>query len=121
MNMLSSFSFLTANAILDGLTGSLNMADLSIKIAQIENRGLVNITGLLFFIGFGIKSAVFPLYYWLPSSYHTLTSAFAAIFGGLLTKVGISALFRFFSLIFISNVFITTTFSLIAVAMFIIG
>jgi len=97
------------------------MADLSIKIAQIENRGLVNVTGLLFFIGFGIKSAVFPLYYWLPSSYHTPPSAIAAIFGGLLTKVGIYALFRFFTLIFIPNEFITTAFSLIAVATLITG
>lgn len=121
MNMLASVIFLTAIAILYGLTGSLNMADLSLKIAKIENRALVNVTGLLFFIGFGIKSAVFPLYYWLPSSYHTPPSAIAAIFGGLLTKVGIYALFRFFTLIFIPNEFITTAFSLIAVATLITG
>jgi len=121
MNMLASVIFLTAIAILYGLTGSLNMADLSIKVAKIDNRGLVNVTGLLFFIGFGIKSAVFPLYYWLPSSYHTPPSAIAAIFGGLLTKVGIYALLRFFTLIFIPGEFTMTVFSYVAVATLITG
>jgi len=121
MNMLASVIFLTAIAILYGLTGSLNMADLSIRIAQIENRELVNVTALLFFIGFGVKSAVFPLYYWLPSSYHTPPSAIAAIFGGLLTKMGIYALFRFFTLIFIPNDFTTTLFLYVAAATLITG
>src|SRR5690606_6674669 len=80
MNMLASIIFLTAIGILYGMTGSLNMADLAGKVARIENRGLVNVTGLLFFVGFGIKSAVFPLYFWLPSSYHTPPSSIAALF-----------------------------------------
>lgn len=68
MNLLASVIFLTAIAILYGLTGSLNMADLSLRVAEIENRGLVNVTAVLFLVGFGIKSAVFPLYFWLPAS-----------------------------------------------------
>ncbi|WP_119079031.1 proton-conducting transporter transmembrane domain-containing protein [Chitinophaga alhagiae] len=108
LNLLASVMFLTAVAILYGLTGSLNMADLSLKMAEIDNRGLVNVTGLLFFLGFGIKSAVFPLYFWLPSSYHTPPSAIAAIFGGLLTKVGVYALLRVFTLIFIPDEFTST-------------
>lgn len=114
MNLLASVIFLTGIAILYGLTGSLNMADLSIKVALLENRRLINITSLLFFVGFGIKSAVFPLYFWLPSSYHTPPSAIAAIFGGLLTKVGVYALLRVFTLIFIPDAF--TTYVIIAVA-----
>lgn len=121
MNMLASVVFLTAIAILYGLTGSLNMADLSLKMGEIENRGLVNVTGLLFFVGFGIKSAVFPLYYWLPSSYHTPPSAIAAIFGGLLTKVGIYALFRVFTLIFIPDAFTMSAFTYVAAATLITG
>lgn len=121
MNMLASVIFLTAIAILYGLTGSLNMADLSIKVAQIENRALVNVTALLFFVAFGIKSAVFPLYYWLPSSYHTPPSAIAAIFGGLLTKMGIYALMRFFTLIFVPSEFITTSLLYVAAATLIAG
>jgi len=105
MNLLASVVFLTAIAILYGLTGSLNMADLSLKVADIENRGLVNVTAILFLVGFGIKSAVFPLYFWLPASYHTPPPAISAIFGGLLTKVGVYALIRVFTLIFIPDEF----------------
>lgn len=115
MNMLASTIFLTAIGILYGLTGSLNMADLSVKIAQIPNRGIVNVTALLFFIAFGIKSAVFPLYFWLPSSYHTPPSSIAAIFGGLLTKMGIYALIRFFTLLFVPDSFTVTLFVIVAI------
>ncbi len=100
MNMLASTIFLTAIALVYGITGTLNIADISLKIAQVENTGLVSITALLFFVAFGIKSAVFPLYFWLPSSYHTPPSAIAAVFGGLLTKMGVYALFRVFTIIF---------------------
>jgi multicomponent Na+:H+ antiporter subunit D len=65
-------------------------------------------------VAFGIKSAIFPLYFWLPSAYHTPPSAVGAIFGGLLTKVGIYALLRTFSLIFIPDSFLSSV--LIAVA-----
>lgn len=114
MNLLASVVFLTAIAILYGLVGSLNMADLSLKVAQIENRGLVNVTAILFLVGFGIKSAVFPLYFWLPASYHTPPPAISAIFGGLLTKVGVYALLRVFTLIFIPDEFTGTLISWIA-------
>lgn len=105
MNILASTFFLTGIGILYGITGTLNMADLSIKITQVQNQYLVGITACFFLIGFGIKSAVFPLYYWLPSSYHTPPSAVAATFGGLLTKVGIYAIIRIFSLIFVLDSF----------------
>lgn len=100
LNILASIVFLTAIAVLYGLTGSLNMADLASKVAAVENRTLVQVNALLFLVGFGIKSAVFPLYFWLPASYHTPPSAVSAIFGGLLTKVGVYALVRVFTLIF---------------------
>ena len=105
MNLLASVIFLTAIAILYGLVGSLNMADLSLKVAEVENRGLVNVTAILFLVGFGIKSAIFPLYFWLPASYHTPPPAISAIFGGLLTKVGVYALLRVFTLIFVPDEF----------------
>src|SRR5690606_23383502 len=96
----ASVMFLTAVAVLYGLTGTLNMADLSLKVALIENRGLVEISAMLFLIGFGIKAALFPLYFWLPASYHTPPAAISAIFGGLLTKLGVYALIRTFTLLF---------------------
>lgn len=110
MNILASTFFLTGVGLLYGITGTLNMADLSLKIPQVENQTIVNITAMFFLIGFGIKSAVFPLYFWLPSSYHTPPSAVAATFGGLLTKVGIYALFRVFTLVFVPDEFMKTLF-----------
>lgn len=121
LNILASMIFLTAIAVLYGLTGSLNMADLSLKVEAIENRGLVEITAILFLIAFGIKAAVFPLYFWLPASYHTPPSAVSAIFGGLLTKVGVYALIRVFTLIFVGDVFLQNTILVIAVLTLISG
>ncbi|MCD8540670.1 MAG: Na+/H+ antiporter subunit D [Leadbetterella sp.] len=100
LNILASMFFLTGIGVLYGITGSLNMADLALRIPKVENQSLINLTSMFFLLGFGIKSAVFPLYFWLPSSYHTPPSAVAATFGGLLTKVGIYALFRVFTLLF---------------------
>lgn len=121
MNMIASIIFLTAIAILYGLTGSLNMADLHNKVAGVNRQGLVKVTALLFFVAFGIKSAVFPLYFWLPSSYHTPPSAISAIFAGLLTKVGIYALIRIFTLIFIPDIFTRHLILVVAVATIITG
>ncbi|NGF58153.1 Na+/H+ antiporter subunit D [Parapedobacter sp. SGR-10] len=121
MNILASTFFLTGIGILYGITGSLNMADLSLKIQQVQNQSLVGITACFFILGFGIKSAVFPLYYWLPSSYHTPPSAVAATFGGLLTKVGIYAMIRVFSLIFIPDEFTRNLLMTIAVLTIVIG
>lgn len=55
MNILASMFFLTGIGILYGITGSLNMADLSMKIQDVQNKGLVGITSCFFLIGFGIK------------------------------------------------------------------
>ncbi len=103
------------------MTGSLNMADLAIKMHDVQNRSLVGITSVFFILGFGIKSAVFPLYFWLPSSYHTPPSAVAATFGGLLTKVGIYAILRVNSLIFIPDDFTKNLLMVIAVLTILTG
>lgn len=115
LNILASTFFLTGIGLLYGLTGTLNMADLSLKIAKIENRSLVELTSVFFLIGFGTKSAIFPLYYWLPSSYHTPPSAVAAAFGGLLTKVGVYAMFRVFTLLFIPSEFLKNLLLVLAI------
>jgi len=121
LNILASMIFLTAVAVIYGLTGSLNMADLSIKMAALENRGLVEITGILFLVAFGIKAAIFPLYFWLPASYHTPPSAVSAIFGGLLTKLGVYALLRTFTLIFTDNVFLQDVLLVMAILTLVSG
>lgn len=121
LNTLASVFFLTAIAMVYGLTGSLNMADISVKMAEVKNQNLVDVTAILFLIGFGIKAAVFPFYFWLPASYHTPPAAVSAIFGGLLTKVGVYALIRSFTLLFEFNETLQITLIVIAVASMITG
>ena len=121
MNILASTFFLTGIGILYGITGTLNMADLALKIPKVQDQSIVNLTSMFFLIGFGIKSAVFPLYFWLPSSYHTPPSAVAATFGGLLTKVGLYAIFRVFTLIFVPNEFIKTVFIVLGIMTILTG
>jgi len=100
INLVSSASFLTAIGLLYGLTGTLNLADLSQNMGAVRESGLGPAIAMLFLIGFGIKAGLFPLYYWLPASYHTPPAPIAAIFAGLLTKVGIYSLIRVFTLLF---------------------
>ena len=100
LNLVSSAIFLSAIGLMYGLVGTLNMADIAVKIADVENRGLVNLVAIMFLVAFGIKASAFPFFFWLPASYHTPRIAVSALFAGLLTKVGVYALFRFFTLIF---------------------
>ncbi len=100
LNLFSTLMFLLAIAIVYGVTGTLNMADLSMTLANAENSAALALAAALFLIGFGIKAGYFPLFFWLPGSYHTASITIAAIFAGLLTKVGVYATFRVFSLFF---------------------
>jgi multicomponent Na+:H+ antiporter subunit D len=100
LNLLSSAIFLSAIGLLYGLVGTLNMADIAVKLAQAEHTGMVDVIAVMFMVAFGIKAGAFPLFFWLPASYHTPPVAVSALFAGLLTKVGVYALFRVFTLIF---------------------
>ncbi|MFO7857530.1 MAG: Na+/H+ antiporter subunit D [Ectothiorhodospiraceae bacterium] len=104
LNLLSSILLLVAVGLTYGLTGTLNMADLVGKLNEVEDQGLVTVVATLFMVSFGIKAAAFPLFFWLPAAYHTPPVAVSALFAGLLTKVGVYALFRFFSLLFTQDV-----------------
>ncbi len=99
LNLLSSVIFLIAVGLLYGLVGSLNMAHVAQRVATLEG-GPVAALALMFLVAFGIKAAAFPLFFWLPASYHTPPVAVSALFAGLLTKVGVYALYRVFTLIF---------------------
>jgi multicomponent Na+:H+ antiporter subunit D len=104
LNLQASALFLAAVGILYGATGTLNMAALSLQLASVSPPGLVTAIAMLFLVAFGIKAAVFPLFFWLPASYHTPPVAVSAIFAGLLTKVGVYALIRVFTLLFVHDV-----------------
>ena len=113
LNLLSSAIFLAAVGMLYGVAGTLNMADLAQQLRSSTNTGLITTLAILFLVAFGIKAAVFPLYFWLPASYHTPPVAVSAIFAGLLTKVGVYAVIRVFTLLFVGDVSYTHTLLLI--------
>lgn len=109
LNLLSSAFFLAAVGLLYGMTGTLNMADLAVKLPAAERPALATILAMMFLVAFGIKAAIFPLFFWLPASYHTPPAAVSAIFAGLLTKVGVYAIIRVFTLIFVHDIGFTHT------------
>ena len=107
INLISSAVFLAGLGILYAATGPLNMADLSGKLAAFESAQVSTVLAVLFLVAFGVKAAIFPLFFWLPASYHTPPAAVSAIFAGLLTKVGVYALVRVFTLMFIYEIGVT--------------
>lgn len=109
INLISSAFFLIGIGFVYGLTGTLNMADLAVKIKDVDNQAVVTVVSMFFIISFGIKAAVFPLFFWLPASYHTPPISVSAIFAGMLTKVGVYSMIRMFTLVFIGDVGYTHT------------
>ncbi|MCB1003617.1 MAG: Na+/H+ antiporter subunit D [Acidimicrobiales bacterium] len=99
ISLLASALFLAALAFVYAATGTLNLADLSEKVAALPT-GVRTGLALLLIVVFGIKSAIFPLFFWLPDSYPTAPSPVTAVFAGLLTKVGVYALLRSQTLLF---------------------
>src|SRR5690554_2915141 len=87
--------------LLYGKAGTLNMAHLAQILTNDNQAILMNTAAVLFFVAFGIKAAVFPLYFWLPASYHTPDITITSLFAGLLTKVGVYTFIRFFTLFFV--------------------
>lgn len=108
INVLSSWFFLVGIAYLYGQLGTLNMAHISQLISESGQTPLLTVTSLVFLTVFALKSGLL-LYFWLPGSYSAPPTAVAALFGGLLTKVGIYAMFRMFTLIFYHEPQITHT------------
>ncbi len=108
INTTSSTLFLVAVAYLYATVGTVNMAHLSVLVAKAGQTGILTTIAILFLIVFSLKAALF-LFFWLPGSYSAPPTAIAAIFGALLTKVGIYAMFRVFTLIFYHQPEITHT------------
>ncbi|NLV17770.1 MAG: Na+/H+ antiporter subunit D [Syntrophomonadaceae bacterium] len=121
INMISSFLFLVAIAFLYSMTGTLNMADLSVRVAEAGQGGLMTAVSLLFLFVFSLKAGLF-LFFWLPGSYSVPPTAIAAIFAALLTKVGIYAIIRLFSLVFYHDPGVTHLFiGILAAASMVLG
>ncbi|WP_433958918.1 Na+/H+ antiporter subunit D [Cytobacillus horneckiae] len=99
VNIIASFLFLIAIAYLYAVTGTLNMAHLSERVAEVGQGGLMTAVAIIFLFVFSLKAGLF-LFFWLPGSYSAPPTAVAAVFAALLTKVGIYAIYRFFTLVF---------------------
>jgi multicomponent Na+:H+ antiporter subunit D len=104
LNMLGSFLMLIAVSALYATTGTLNMADISVKLSAMQAAGNlpwhVFAIGLLFIVVFGNKAAIFPLHYWLPDVHPTAPSPISAMLSGVLIKVGVYGMLRVFFFIF---------------------
>ncbi|HET9023340.1 MAG TPA: monovalent cation/H+ antiporter subunit D [Burkholderiaceae bacterium] len=100
-NLTGSALFLVAVALLYGITGTLNMADLSQRVAALgpDQAALVRAAALLLIVVFGVKAALLPLYFWLPDTYRAAPAPVAALFA-IMTKVGVYCVARVTTLIF---------------------
>lgn len=101
LNLIGSSLFLIAVGTLYAVTGTLNMADLAVKVAASapEQSTLLRASALLLLAVFGLKAAILPLHLWLPALYSHAAAPVAALFA-IMTKVGIYAILRTYTLIF---------------------
>ncbi|TFV45716.1 Na+/H+ antiporter subunit D [Blastococcus sp. TF02A-35] len=99
VSLLSSVLFLAAIALVYAATGTVNMAQLAGRLAELPEGTQLLLQSMLL-IAFCIKAAVFPLSAWLPDSYPTAPAPVTAVFAGLLTKVGVYAVIRTQTLLF---------------------
>src|SRR5699024_6457780 len=90
-----------------GVVGTVNMAEIAERVQEVEQNGVLTAIGILLFFVFGTKEALFPSYYWMPKSYTVPNPVISALFGALLTKVGIYSILRVFTLIFIHEINLT--------------
>lgn len=104
VNLAASSLFLIGVSLIYGATGTLNMADLAMRITTIgpENRMLMEAGAALLGIAFLVKAGMWPLGFWLPATYAAATPPVAAIFA-ILTKVGVYILLRLSMLLFGSD------------------
>ncbi|MFN3938920.1 MAG: proton-conducting transporter membrane subunit, partial [Gemmobacter sp.] len=101
INLIGSTVFLFAVGTIYAVTGTLNMADLAIKVRDVAagNEALLSVGALLLFTVFAIKSAMVPLHWWLPPTYGSTSPPAAALFA-IMTKVGAYSIIRVYTLIF---------------------
>lgn len=100
INVFSSTIFLAGIGVIYGLTGTVNMAAAGIALDSLGQSSLANVAAVFFLVSFGIKAAVFPLFFWLPATYHTAPIGISSLVVALMTKVGVYVLIRFFTIVF---------------------
>ncbi|WP_172293468.1 monovalent cation/H+ antiporter subunit D [Pseudoruegeria sp. HB172150] len=101
MNLAGSTLFLFALGTLYASTGTLNIADLAVKVREIpvEDAAMIRVAAMLLMIVFAIKAALFPVQFWLPATYANAPGPVAALFA-IMTKVGAYAILRIHTMVF---------------------
>jgi multicomponent K+:H+ antiporter subunit D len=101
LNLVASALFLVGIAVIYAVTGTLNMADLALRVAQLApaEATLLKAGALVLLVVFGLKAAVVPLYMWLPGAYAAASAPVAALFA-IMTKVGVYSIIRVHGVIF---------------------
>jgi multicomponent Na+:H+ antiporter subunit D len=102
INSIGSTLFVAACGLVYATLGTLNMADIAVRSAQLEGdrAALVTAVSMLLMVVFALKAAAFPIFFWLPDSYPIVPAGLNGYFAGLLTKVGVYSLLRMFVLCF---------------------
>jgi len=100
LNVFAASVLLLGIGLVYASAGTLNFADLARTLPELSNSSLVLGMALTLLVALGCKAAIFPLYFWLPASYHTGAFAVGALLSGVLTKVGVYALYRVFLTVF---------------------
>lgn len=108
INIVASWLFLVALAYLYGTLKTLNMAHIAQRVAEVGQDPILTTVSILLMMVFALKAGLL-LFFWLPGSYSAPPTAIQALFAALLTKVGIYALFRTFTLMFPLNQDVTHT------------
>ncbi|MBQ0138504.1 MAG: Na+/H+ antiporter subunit D [Kurthia sp.] len=121
VNIVASALFVITVAMLYSVVGTLNMADISVKIASVGQPGIITTIAVMLLIVFGIKAAIFPLFFWLPSAYAAPPIPIIALFGALLTKVGVYAIMRSYTLFFMHDTAFTHSLLLVLSAITILA
>jgi multicomponent Na+:H+ antiporter subunit D len=120
ISLIASILFVTALALLYSATQTMNMADLARRLDELP-AGVRTSFAVLLLVVFGIKAAVFPLFFWLPDSYPTAPSPITAVFAGLLTKVGVYAIVRTQLLFFTDDTRPAALLLIVAAATMVVG
>ena len=100
MSMLGATFILIGVALLYGETGTLDLAHLSLLLGDRQPTLTLTTSAYLLLAGMILKAGMFPLFFWLPASYHTAPISVAAALAGLLTKVAFYACLRVFVVVF---------------------
>ncbi|WP_445492372.1 Na+/H+ antiporter subunit D [Niallia sp. 03133] len=121
VNIISSALFVATVAYLYAVVGTLNMAHISERISVVGHSGILTVIAVLFLIVFGLKGAIFPLFFWMPGSYYAAPIPILALFGALLTKVGVYSITRTFTLFFQDISYIFSLLNVLSIITIILG